>query len=177
MNSRVWLSLGSNLGDRAAYLRFAVSRLQEQPKIKIKQISSLYLTEPWGVSGQEQEDYYNAVLGLETDLGPQQLLSITQAIENEAGRCRQGRWQPRQLDIDILLFGDLELASENLTIPHPYLGQRAFVLLPLLEIAGDLPLPGQGRLSQLLAALPPAEKVEKIVEATAWYQEANDEDN
>ncbi|NLF80781.1 MAG: 2-amino-4-hydroxy-6-hydroxymethyldihydropteridine diphosphokinase [Clostridia bacterium] len=175
MNSRVWLSLGSNKGDRAAYLNFAVARLREQPDISVVQVSSLYLTEPWGVSGQE--DYYNAALEISTGLQPLQLLRITQSIEAAAGRCRTARWEPRELDIDILVFGDLQLCSADLIIPHPYLGQRAFVLLPLREIAGDLNIPGQGRLDGLLAALPERQSVEKIADMASWLGKANNENH
>lgn len=175
MSSRVWLSLGSNKGDRAAYLNFAVARLQAQPRIRVNQVSSLYLTEPWGVSGQG--DYYNAAVEISTTLQPRQLLLLIQSIEAAAGRCRKARWEPRELDIDILVFDDLQLQSADLMIPHPYLGQRAFVLCPLREIAGDLQIPGQGRIDQLLAALPEQQSVEIIAGAASWLGKANNENH
>lgn len=168
MNHQVWLSLGSNLGDRLEYLRMALARLKDNPHIRVEKRSSVYQTEPWGVSGQG--DYYNAAIEISTDLTPLELLDYTRSIEDESGRRRRERWSPRELDIDILVFDRLWLQSEALTIPHPRLGARMFVLVPLQEIAGDIQIPGFGRLQAILTACDQNQKVEKIYAAEQWEE-------
>lgn len=137
-----YLGLGSNLGDRLGHLRRAVELLRAHPDIRITGVSSIYETAP--VGPVEQPDFLNMVVAAETTLSPEKLLSVTQEIEKRLHRVRTIRWGPRTLDIDILLYGDLTLHREGLILPHPRMEERAFVLIPLLEVAGNLRIPGSG---------------------------------
>jgi 2-amino-4-hydroxy-6-hydroxymethyldihydropteridine diphosphokinase len=136
-----YLGLGSNLGDRAGNLRQAISRLQSMASLKT--VSSVYETEPWGYL--EQPAFLNAACCLHTTRSPAGLLQELQRIETLLGRQRIQHWGPRTIDLDILFYDDLVLDTDNLTIPHPHLHERAFVLVPLAEIAPDLHHPSQGR--------------------------------
>ena len=169
MSAAVWLSLGSNLGDRQEYLLGALQRLSAHPAIELTAVSSLYVTEPWGVSGQE--DYFNIVAGLNTGLSPTELLAYTQTIENAAGRHRIIRWGPRQLDIDIILFGDKRINSDQLQIPHPRFKERMFVLQPLYEAAGDILLPDGEHLSTVIKKCAPGQRVELKYLPEEWLGE------
>jgi 2-amino-4-hydroxy-6-hydroxymethyldihydropteridine diphosphokinase len=131
----VYLSLGSNVGDREANLRAAVAQLRS-PKIDVKRISSVYETEP--VDRTDQPDFLNLALEIQTELFPMQLLSITQRIEQQLGRERRVDKGPRTIDIDILLFGKFIIQSPKLVVPHPRMHERRFVLEPMAEIAADL---------------------------------------
>lgn len=142
-----FLSLGSNLGDRLNYLSQAVTTLTNTPKIKVLKVSSIYQTKP--VGGPEQDDYLNAVVKIDTELSPQELLAVTQSIENNAGRVREVRWGPRTLDIDVLTYADLISADEKLTLPHPRISERAFVLVPFYEIEPTATIAGIGELASL----------------------------
>lgn len=147
----VYLALGGNLGDRAASLRAARERL-EQGGVHIAPCSSLYETEPWGVADQPR--FLNAVCRGRTELAPAALLALIKRIEAEMGRTPTVRYGPRPIDIDILLYDEQQLATPELTIPHPRLHERAFVLVPLAEIAPGLRLPGSARtVRELLEAL------------------------
>lgn len=146
--THVVLGLGSNLGDRAANLRAAVSLLQERC-LSVEQTSSVWETEP---VGPPQPAYYNAVIAGETSLTPLELLACTQAIEHILGRRRAERWGPRPIDIDILFYGEERIAEASLTVPHPRIAERAFVLAPLAEVERG-PLPGLDATAvELLAA-------------------------
>jgi len=134
---RAALGLGSNLGDRASYLQSAVDALRPVA------VSHFIETEPQG--GPQQGRYLNAAVVIETDLDPRGLLARVHELEREAGRERAERFGPRTLDVDVLLFGDVEMDEASLTIPHPRMTQRAFVLGPLAEIAPDWVVPGTGR--------------------------------
>jgi 2-amino-4-hydroxy-6-hydroxymethyldihydropteridine diphosphokinase len=144
----VYLGIGSNLGDRKAYLRKAIDRL-EAAGIHVLRCSSVYETEPQDV--RDQPWFLNVVVEAETALYPLQLLGRTQNIELALGRVRRRSKGPRTLDIDILLIGDARIRSERLTVPHPALTRRRFVLEPLAEIAPDLVDPGTGRTIRDLA--------------------------
>ena len=130
----VYLALGSNLGDRMGNLVSAVERLSQ--KMTIKKVSSVYETEP--VYYEEQPLYFNAVLSAVTELEPSDLLRFVKGIESDLGRQHSFRNAPRLIDIDILFYGDLVVQTEELTIPHPGIVERAFVLAPLAEIAPEL---------------------------------------
>jgi len=130
----VYLALGSNLGDRMGNLVSAVERLSQ--KMTIKKVSSVYETEP--VYYEEQPLYFNAVLSAVTELEPFALLRFVKSIESDLGRQPSFRNAPRIIDIDILFYGDLVVQTEELTIPHPGIVERAFVLAPLAEIAPEL---------------------------------------
>lgn len=136
----VFLSLGSNLGDREGNLRAALRGLG--PEVRIQSISSLYETAPAGV--KEQPDFLNLVVMGETALRPHQLLAHLKAIEQRVGRTATYRWGPRIVDVDIILYGDLVLETPILTIPHREMARRAFVLIPLAEIAPDYIHPRMG---------------------------------
>ena len=146
-----YIGLGANLGDRAETLRGAVRRLGALGRIVA--VSSLYETEPVGF--REQPSFLNAVLALESDLAPSELLDALLAIERELGRIRTFRNAPRTLDLDILLYDGLVLDAPGLTVPHPRLHERGFVLAPLAEIAPGLVHPVlRISIAQLLASLP-----------------------
>ncbi|GAB4038731.1 2-amino-4-hydroxy-6-hydroxymethyldihydropteridine diphosphokinase [Spirosoma gilvum] len=130
----VYLLLGANLGDRIKTLNRAIDLIAERIG-SVGQESAIYETAPWGVT--DQPTYLNQVLAIETTLKPEELLNQTQAIEQELGRVRIERWGARLIDIDILYYDQLKLQTERLTIPHPYLHQRRFTLVPLAEISPD----------------------------------------
>jgi len=146
---RVWLGLGSNLGDKKKQLSLALAALAAKGII-IGRKSSLYRSKPWGFS--EQPPFVNAVAEVFTELDPHEFLAICQQAELELGRKRLRHWGPRSIDIDILLFGERVIMEDKLKVPHPYISERNFVLLPLAEIEPQLIIPGQGRVDQLLHA-------------------------
>lgn len=138
-----YVALGANLGDATAALRQAVQAIGQLPLTQVRQSSSLYKTAPLDTDAGEESaapgnDYLNAVVELETGLTAPALLSHLQQIEQEAGRERPYRNAPRTLDLDLLLYGSARIESEHLTVPHPRMTQRAFVLVPLAEIAPGL---------------------------------------
>ena len=134
--SRAYLALGSNLGDRVAHLQHAVDELARADDVEVSAVSRVYETAP--VGGPPQEAYLNAVVALDTTLAPHDLLALAQRIENRAHRVRNERWGPRTLDVDVLLYDDLELDDPELTIPHPRMWERGFVLAPLRDVAPGL---------------------------------------
>ena len=156
-----YLGLGSNVGDRLAHLRAAVELLGGHG-VEVEATSSVYESEPVGEL-LEQPDFLNAALRITTGLEPERLLVACKAIEVEQGRMFGGpRHGPRPLDVDLLLLGDLELHTERLTLPHPEVTSRRFVLVPLLELDPGLALPDGTRLSEALAGLGSDERVERV---------------
>lgn len=154
------LGLGSNVGDTRANLQAAVDLLHARG-VRVLASSSTYATDPVG-EVLDQPDFLNACLAIETDLDPDALLDVCKAIEGESGREPGGvRHGPRPLDVDVLLLGDVEHRSSRLTVPHPALGERRFVLIPLLELDVELALPDGTRLVDLLAALPVTDGVRR----------------
>ena len=145
-----YLGLGANLGDREATIRQALKKLGALPTIEIMAVSSLYQTAPVGMTNQP--DFLNAAAAICTSLTPQELMAQILQLEHELGRERTVRWGPRTIDIDILAFGSMTINQPELTIPHPRLGERAFALLPLAEIAPGLQLPGESETVQKKAA-------------------------
>ena len=143
--ARVFLSLGSNLGDRLQYLEDALQRLGATGDIRIVARSRIYETEPWPEVRVERERWFlNCAVEIETDLPPRRLLRLTQRIETQAGRGREASgalYESRSLDIDILLYGDQIIADHSLQIPHPLLHERRFVLTPLADIAPQVEHP------------------------------------
>ncbi len=133
---RAFLGLGSNLGDRLAYLQLAVDGLAASPGVRLVAVSPVYETAP--VGGPEQPDYLNAVAEVETTLTARELLAVANAIEAEGERVRKERWGPRTLDVDVLLVGDERHDTPELTVPHPRMTERAFVLAPLADLAPEL---------------------------------------
>src|ERR687892_104404 len=156
-----YLGLGSNVGDRESHLRKAIDDLGRHD-VAVEAVSSLYETEPVGEI-LDQPDFLNAAVRVGTGLEPEELLEVCKAIEVEQGRMFGGpRHGPRPLDIDLLLLGDVELSTERLTLPHPEVTRRRFVLVPLLELDPDLTLPDGTRLGDRLAALGPGQRGERI---------------
>ncbi|HEY5815627.1 MAG TPA: 2-amino-4-hydroxy-6-hydroxymethyldihydropteridine diphosphokinase [Solirubrobacterales bacterium] len=156
-----YLGLGSNVGDRAEHLRAAIALLGEQG-VEVEAISSAYETEPVG-EVLDQPDFLNAAIRIRTELEPAALLETCKAIEVEQGRMlAASRHSPRPLDVDLLLLGDLELSTERLTLPHPEVAGRRFVLLPLLELDPELALPDGTRLADALAELGPGQRAERV---------------
>lgn len=151
---RAYLGVGSNLNDPAAQVRQAFRALAELSACRLIACSPLYRSAPLG-GPPDQPDYVNAVVALDTALSAEALLDALQAIENQQGRVRTLRWGPRTLDLDILLYGSRQCADPQLTLPHPRLQERDFVLYPLCDVAPDLILPGRGALRTWLARRPP----------------------
>jgi len=151
-----YVGLGSNLADPQQQVRRALATLDRLPGTRLLAASALYVTAP--VGPQDQPDYVNAAARLETRLPPLDLLAALLAIEAAQGRHRDGtRWGPRILDLDLLLHGEVEVDLPGLRLPHPEIGRRAFVLIPLADVAPiGLPIPGQGTLGQLLRVCPDA---------------------
>ena len=161
-----YLGLGRNLGNRLAFLRGGRNILADSPAIELVQASGVYETE--AVGGPPDNPFFlNAVLEIRTSLEPRQLLEACLAAENEFGRSRPVRWAPRTLDVDILFYADLVLAEEDLIIPHPRLQERAFVLVPLQEIAPDLRHPLLDQTITDLAAVSPG-ATELVPLRTNW---------
>jgi 2-amino-4-hydroxy-6-hydroxymethyldihydropteridine diphosphokinase len=133
---RVFLGLGSNLGDRAAFLKAALEGIAALPGTEVVRVSAFRETEPWGVADQPR--FLNAVAEIRTPLAPQDLLAALKRIEREVGRTCTFRWGPREIDIDLLLFGGRRLQAPGLTLPHPHILERDFVWQPLQEIAPDV---------------------------------------
>ena len=150
MPRQVYLGLGSNLGDRAGYLRQACENLA--PEVNLLRASSVYETPPWGYA--DQPAFLNQVVEVQTSLEPEDLLAKLKGIENDLGRIKTFRYGPRSIDLDILFYGDCVYHSENLDIPHPSLAQRAFVLVPMNELAPDFVHPKLNlKISELLDRL------------------------
>lgn len=153
MSATCFVGLGANLGDAQAAVRAGLDALSNLRSTRLLHASGLYLTPAWGMT--EQPDFINAVAMLETALAPADLLDELLAIERRAGRDRaQGlRWGPRALDLDLLLYGDRIIDEPGLRVPHPHLHERAFALVPLLEIAPDARIPGIGPGRDVLARM------------------------
>lgn len=143
---RAFVALGSNLGDRLANLQEATNRLGGAPGVRVVRTSRVYETDP---VGPPQPDYLNAVIVVETLLSARELLEACLSVERAMGRERAERWGPRTIDLDLLGYGREEIDEPGLQVPHPRIHERAFVLVPLLELEADPPLPGGRRLAGL----------------------------
>ncbi|GGT61492.1 2-amino-4-hydroxy-6-hydroxymethyldihydropteridine diphosphokinase [Streptomyces althioticus] len=150
---RAVVSLGANLGNRLETLQGAVDALEDTPGIRVKAVSPVYETEPWGVEPGSQPSYFNAVVVLRTTLPPSSLLERAQAVEEAFHRVRDERWGPRTLDVDIVAYADLRSDDPQLTLPHPRAHERAFVLAPWLDAEPAAELPGHGPVAELLDAV------------------------
>ena len=158
--ARGFLGLGSNLGDRRAHLTRAVTELVDRG-VEVTSSSSTYDTEPVGLL-PDQPDFLNACLAITTDLQPLALLDVCKAVERAGGRSEAGvRHGPRPVDVDLLLLGDVVLQSARLTLPHPEIASRRFVLVPLLELEPALRLPDGTALEQALPALGDGQRVQR----------------
>jgi 2-amino-4-hydroxy-6-hydroxymethyldihydropteridine diphosphokinase len=154
-----YIGLGANIGEPSRQLQTAFDELNKLPKTRVTASSSLYRSAP--LDHENQPEFLNAVAQLDTGLAPEPLLQLLQEIENRHGRERPFRGAPRTLDLDLLLYGDESIASARLTVPHPRMHERAFVLQPLLELVPAISVPGKGLARSLLSACS-GQKIEKI---------------
>jgi 2-amino-4-hydroxy-6-hydroxymethyldihydropteridine diphosphokinase len=156
-----YLGLGSNVGDRESHLRAAVALLRERG-VEVDAVSSTYETEPVGEM-LDQPDFLNAAIRIRTELEPEELLDLCKEIEIERGRALDApRHAPRPLDVDLLLLGEIEMKSDRLTLPHPEVRSRRFVLAPLLELDPKLALPDGTRLADAMGALGGGQRVQRL---------------
>lgn len=148
---RAVISLGSNLGNRLETLQGAVDALEDTPGVRVKAVSPVYETEPWGVEPGSQPSYFNAVVVLKTTLPPSSLLERAHAVEEAFHRVRDERWGARTLDVDIVAYADVVSDDPQLTLPHPRAHERAFVLAPWHDVDPEAQLSGRGPVADLLA--------------------------
>lgn len=162
MQKVAYLGLGSNMGQKKTNIKKAIKAIRAVEGLKITKISSCYVTEPWGKI--DQDDFINAVIEIVVELSAQELLEKLQDIEIKMGRQRLEKWGPRNIDIDILLFGDEVLESQELTVPHPYMRERLYVLIPLMEINSAILFPDDGMgLKEVLNREIARERNQKII--------------
>jgi 2-amino-4-hydroxy-6-hydroxymethyldihydropteridine diphosphokinase len=147
------VALGSNLGNRLDALQGAVDALEDTPGLRVKAVSPVYETEPWGVELGSQPNYFNAVVLVKTTLPPSSLLERGHAIEEAFERVRDQQWGPRTIDVDIVSYQQVISDDPRLTLPHPRAHERAFVLVPWHDIDPEAVLPGRGSVNQLLARM------------------------
>ncbi|MEU9068268.1 2-amino-4-hydroxy-6-hydroxymethyldihydropteridine diphosphokinase [Streptomyces sp. NPDC048109] len=150
---RAVIALGANLGNRLETLQGAIDALEDTPGVRVKGVSPVYETEPWGVAPGSQPSYFNAVVILKTTLPPSSLLERAHAVEEAFHRVRDERWGPRTLDVDIVAYAEVVSDDPQLTLPHPRAHERAFVLAPWLDVDPGAALPGRGSVADLLAAV------------------------
>ena len=153
-----FIGLGGNMGDANQLIKDAIVCLAQYPELRIKTRSCMYQSAPVEATGN---DFINAVIAIETSIQPKELLAICHQVENQFGRERPFLNAPRTLDLDLLIYDQIQLTDDYLTIPHPRLTERAFVLYPLLEISPDLDLPRLGKLSQYIKNVE-HQRIEKI---------------
>jgi 2-amino-4-hydroxy-6-hydroxymethyldihydropteridine diphosphokinase len=153
---KAFIGLGGNADDSRRLLAAAVERLAATSGLTVLQVSRIYRSAPWGM--KDQPDFVNAVAQVESDLRPEALLGILQQTEQALGRIRKGpRWGPRSIDLDLLTCDDTELETDRLRLPHPRMHERAFVLVPLLELEPSFRIPGRGSAQACLRRLDVAE--------------------
>ncbi|ARE75345.1 MULTISPECIES: 2-amino-4-hydroxy-6-hydroxymethyldihydropteridine diphosphokinase [unclassified Streptomyces] len=147
------IALGANLGNRLETLQGAIDALGDTPGMRVKAVSPVYETEPWGVEPGSQPSYLNAVVAVKTTLPPSSLLERAHAVEEAFDRVREERWGPRTIDVDIVAYADRVSDDPVLTLPHPRAHQRAFVLAPWHDIDPEARIPGRGDVAALLAEI------------------------
>ncbi|MFD9161743.1 2-amino-4-hydroxy-6-hydroxymethyldihydropteridine diphosphokinase [Streptomyces sp. NPDC059558] len=147
------IALGANLGNRLETLQGAIDALGDTPGMRVKAVSPVYETEPWGVEPGSQPSYLNAVVAVKTTLPPSSLLERAHAVEEAFDRVREERWGPRTIDVDIVAYADRVSDDPVLTLPHPRAHQRAFVLAPWHDIDPEARIPGRGNVAALLAEI------------------------
>lgn len=150
---RAVISLGSNLGNRLETLQGAIDALEDTPGVRVKGVSPVYETEPWGVEPGSQPSYFNAIVVLKTTLPPSSLLERAHAVEEAFHRVRDERWGARTLDVDIVAYADVVSDDPTLTLPHPRAHERAFVLAPWHDLEPEAQLPGRGAVADLLGTV------------------------
>lgn len=163
---RAYLGLGGNIGDPAAAMGAALRALHAEEEVAVQAVSRLYSTPPWGKT--DQPPFLNACAAIDTRLSPDDLLDLCLAVERSLKRERRERWGPRTIDIDILDFGGAPYRSDKLTLPHPRLTERAFVLVPLADIAAALPV--EGRTIAAWAAEVDAAGIEPVTSDGDWWR-------
>lgn len=134
--NKAYLGLGTNMGDKQAYLKEACKIISDNTNINIVKISKVYKTKAWGYTNQD--DFLNICIEVDTNLSPEELLEVCHEVENKLNRVRVIRWGPRTIDVDILFFNNIISTDENLTLPHPRIKERAFVLIPLMDLNKEL---------------------------------------
>ncbi|MFD5805298.1 2-amino-4-hydroxy-6-hydroxymethyldihydropteridine diphosphokinase [Streptomyces sp. NPDC049936] len=147
---RAVIALGANLGNRLETLQGAIDALEDTPGVRVKGVSQVYETEPWGVAPDSQPSYFNAVVVVKTTLPPSSLLERAHAVEEAFHRVRDEHWGPRTLDVDIVAYAEVVSDDPQLTLPHPRAHERAFVLAPWLDVDPEALLPGKGTVADLL---------------------------
>ncbi|GHC68860.1 2-amino-4-hydroxy-6-hydroxymethyldihydropteridine diphosphokinase [Streptomyces cinnamoneus] len=150
---RAVISIGSNLGNRLEILQGAIDALEDTPGLRVKAVSPVYETDPWGVEPGSQPSYFNAVVLVKTTLPPDSLLERGHAIEEAFERVREERWGARTLDVDIVTYQDVVSDDPGLTLPHPRAHERAFVLVPWYDVDPEAVVPGHGAVAELLAGM------------------------
>lgn len=161
MKHLAYLSIGGNMSDRQAYLQAALKKLDKHPDCRLGSVSYIYETPAWGKT--DQADFLNLACQVETDLSAQEFLTFCQEIEQDLDRVRIEKWGQRTIDLDIIFWDDQVIEEENLIVPHPYAHERAFVLLPLADIAADYRHPGLGqRVEELVSYLGDTSDIKKI---------------
>lgn len=159
MPTTAYIGLGSNLGDKEANIKKALELLGEKPGVQVKKVASLYKTAPLYVT--KQDWFLNTVAEIETSLSPHDLLALLKDTEKKLERTPTVRWGPRTIDLDLLIFGSDKIKSPDLVVPHTRMTERAFVMVPLAEIAPHLCVPGRGRVGELARLLSTDQNVEK----------------
>lgn len=160
MPTTAYIGLGSNLGDKEANINKALELLGEVPGVQVKKVASFYRTTPMYVT--KQDDFINTVAEIETSLNAHDFLFLLKDTEKKLDRTPTVRWGPRTIDLDLLIFGSDKIKSPDLVVPHPRMTERAFVMVPLAEIAPHICVPGRGRAGELARLLKTDQKVEKI---------------
>ena len=167
-SQKSWLGLGGNIGDVQQAMADALQSLDAMDQVAVEQVSSVYKTPPWGL--EDQTWFLNCCAGISCSLTPEQLLEACQQVERQGKRERIVRWGPRTIDVDILIFGGIEQIEQRLTIPHPRMQERAFVLTPLAEIAPDLLL--QDRSISDWENSIEGEGIERVPGPADWWQKS-----
>lgn len=162
-----YISLGSNLGNKAVNINKALTALACTPQVRVNRVAPYYSTEPIGYTNQDW--FVNTAAELETLLSPHQLLFLLQNIEDRLGRVRTVRWGPRVIDLDLLLYDSMIINTGELTIPHPRMHERAFVMVPLAVLAPELELPGRGKVAELAALLSKDQQIIRYCYNSSYY--------
>ncbi|MCF6368443.1 2-amino-4-hydroxy-6-hydroxymethyldihydropteridine diphosphokinase [Rhizobium halophilum] len=168
MTFKAALGLGGNVGDPPAAMGNALRQLDQHCGCKITAVSRLYKTPPWGKT--DQADFFNCCALVETELGPEDLLELCLGVERNMKRVRIERWGPRTIDIDVLVYDDIEVRTERLQLPHPHMTERAFVLMPLNDVASTLQVAGRTVADWL--ALSDRADIRVACEDTEWWRQA-----
>jgi len=161
MLTTAYIGLGSNLGDKEANIKKALELLGTAPGVQVKKVASFYRTDPLYIT--KQDWFLNTAAEIETSLNPHELLSLLKDIEKNLERTPTVRWGPRTIDLDLLLFGGDKVCNSDLVVPHPRMAERAFVMVPLAEIAPELIINGQGKAGELAQLLTKEQRVEKFI--------------